>query len=180
MPYTLHERSQQNNPERNKCTEMMLQELLPEDFGKTEEGTSNQQKLKRPSKKQRERLRRKEQTEASSETTTQPEKNPDLLQQPPEEQELSISTYCSEEKDKTTTPSKSGQNSPVRTTDFGSEVEFGRFMTSIMPSEHQERIHPQEGLWCQNEHANNMPPENKTTQLEAATTSLPRNQQKAP
>ena len=78
-PHTLHERSQQNNPERNKCTEMMLQKLLPEDFGKAEEGTSNQQKLKRPSKKQRERLQQNEQAEASSETTTQPEKNPVLL-----------------------------------------------------------------------------------------------------
>ena len=73
-------------------------------------------------------------------------------------------------------------------TDFRSEAEFWRFMTSIMPSEHQEMMHLQEGVWCQNEHANNteqfiqpeirstrnMPPESKTTQLESITTSLPR------
>ena len=58
-------------------------------------------------------------------------------------------------------------------TDFRSEAEFWRFMTSIMPSKHQEMMHLQEGAWCQNEHANNMLPENKT-QLESAMSSLPR------
>ena len=76
------------------------------------------------------------------------------------------------------TPSKSGQNSPVRTTDFGSEVEFRRFTTSIMPSEHQEMIHPQEGALCQNEQTNNMMPEKKMTQLKSTTTSLPRTEGK--
>ena len=35
------------------------------------------------------------------------------------------------------------------------EAELWRFMTSIMPSEHQEMMHLQEGAWCQNKHANN-------------------------
>ena len=94
--------------------------------------------------------------EASSETTTQLEKTPDLPQQPLEGQKPSTFTftYCSEEKDKTLTSGESGQDSPIRTTDFPSEDKFWRFMTSIMPTEHQEMMHLQEGAWCQNEHAN--------------------------
>ena len=56
-PHTLHKRSQENNPEGNKCTGTMPLKLLPEDFGKAEEGMKDEIKQQnRPSKKQRERL----------------------------------------------------------------------------------------------------------------------------
>ena len=65
-------------------------------------------------------------------------------------------------------------------------------MTSIMPSEHQEMVHLQEGAWCQNKHANNteqfvqpetratrkMPMQDKTTQQHSTMTTLPKIQKK--
>ena len=100
---------QQNNPKRNKCTETRLQKLLPDNFDKEEEGMKGESKQrnepKKSSKTQRERLQQKEQVEASNETTKRPEETPDILQQPLQEQKPSTFTftYCSEEKDKTTT-----------------------------------------------------------------------------
>ena len=58
MPHTLHERSQQNNPEGNKCTGKSPQKLPPEDDGKAEEDTKDTSKLL---KRQRRRLQYKEQ-----------------------------------------------------------------------------------------------------------------------
>ena len=40
--------------------------------------------------------------------------------------------------------------------DLRSEVKVWKFMKSIIPSEHQEMIHLQEGAWRQNDYANNM------------------------
>ena len=83
-----------------------------------------------------------------------------LLGQTPEKQKpfTFTFTYYSEEKDDPATHLKTKrprQDSPTRTTDFQSEVEFWKFMKSIMPSNHQEMIHLQEGVLCQNDHTNN-------------------------
>ena len=95
-------------------------------------------------------------------------------------------TYYAEEKNTPATQGEAEQEGPIRTSDFRSETEIWRLMTSIMPSEHQEMMHLQEGVWCQNEHANNaerfiqpeiratrkMPTQSKTTQLDSTMTSL--------
>ena len=68
-------------------------------------------------------------------------------------------TYYSEKKDNSATHLKSkrpGPGSPTRTTDFRSEVAVWKFKKSIMPSKHQDMIHLQEGVWCQNDYANNL------------------------
>ena len=95
--------------------------------------------------------------EASKGTTKQPEENPEIPQEPTPN--LSFGpftfTYYAEDKNTPSTQNEAEQEGPIKTLDFRSETELWRFMIFIMPSEHQEMMHLQEGAWCQNKHANN-------------------------
>ena len=86
-----------------------------------------------------------------------PEETPKIPHQPA--QKLSPGpftfTYYAEEKNTPSTQGEAEQEGPIRMLDFQSETELWRFMTSIVPSEHQEMMHLQEGAWCQNKHGDN-------------------------
>ena len=92
----------------------------------------------------------KEQGKASKETTYHPEEPSKIPLQPM--QKLSPSpftfTYYAEEKNTPATQGEAEQEGPIRTSDFRSETEIWRLMTSIMSSEHQEMMHLQEGARC--------------------------------
>ena len=80
---------------------------------------------------------------------------------------------------------------PFTFTYYG-EAELWRLMTSIIPSEHQEMMHLQEGVWHQNEHANSAeqfirpetrttrqrPKQDNTTQLHPNITAPPKTDKK--
>ena len=110
-----------------------------------------QQTSPQRAQQQEESLSRREQAEASKEVIDSEEAPKTSL---PSTQNLGLDpftfTYYGEEKNTPLAQREAEREGPTRTLDFRSETELWRFMTSIMPSEHQEMMHLQEGAWCQN------------------------------